>query len=191
MPAVRDLLRLASISPRDLDAIAVGLGPGSYTGLRIGLIAAKTLTYALGCRLIGLDSLEIVARNAPRQALRVSVVADAQRGDLFVADFDRNDADSPLVRRGITRLENARDWSSRVAEGTFVLGPALLRSTFEVPLGAILATENDRLPLPSGLISSAMEAYRSGRSDDPWTLEPVYLRRSAAEDKRDGPIVAS
>ncbi|GAC1345645.1 MAG: tRNA (adenosine(37)-N6)-threonylcarbamoyltransferase complex dimerization subunit type 1 TsaB [Isosphaeraceae bacterium] len=191
MPAIRDLFRLGSISPRDLDAIAVGLGPGSYTGLRIGLIAAKTLAYALGCRLIGLDSLEIVARNAPRQAMRVSVVADAQRGDLFVADFNRHDSDSPLVRRGTARLENARDWFSRIEAGTFILGPALLRSTFEVPRGAILATENDRLPLPGGLISSAMEAFDSGRSDDPWTLEPVYLRRSAAEDKRDGPIVAS
>ncbi|MBX6311644.1 MAG: tRNA (adenosine(37)-N6)-threonylcarbamoyltransferase complex dimerization subunit type 1 TsaB, partial [Isosphaeraceae bacterium] len=90
VPTLRDLLRRANLAPQDLDAIAVGLGPGSYTGLRIGLTAAKTLAYATGCPLIGLDSFEVLARNAPDDALMISVIADAQRGgDLYHAPFTR------------------------------------------------------------------------------------------------------
>ena len=64
-------------------------------------------------------------------------------------------------------------------------------ASFEIPIGAIAASAENRLPLPSSLIALAIEAFESGRADDPWTLEPVYLRRSAAEDKRDGAIAAS
>ncbi len=71
------MLADAGLALRDIELIGVGLGPGSYTGLRVGVTAAKTLAYVTGALLVGFDSLEAVARNAPDQASRVSVVADA------------------------------------------------------------------------------------------------------------------
>ena len=68
IPRLAATLREAGTSIRDVDALAVGLGPGSYTGLRVGLTAAKTLAYATRAPLIGLDSLEAIARNAPADA---------------------------------------------------------------------------------------------------------------------------
>ncbi|HEY2156775.1 MAG TPA: tRNA (adenosine(37)-N6)-threonylcarbamoyltransferase complex dimerization subunit type 1 TsaB, partial [Isosphaeraceae bacterium] len=89
LASVRALLLDACIRPDELAAIGIGLGPGSFTGLRIGLTAAKTLAYAVGCPLFTFDSLEAIAGNAPREALRVVAIGDAQRGDLFAADFAR------------------------------------------------------------------------------------------------------
>ena len=90
IPAVAALLRTAGVALRDIELIAVGVGPGSYTGLRVGLTAAKTLAYATGAPLIGLDSLHAVACNAPADSPRVSVIADAQRGQLYIAEFTRS-----------------------------------------------------------------------------------------------------
>jgi tRNA threonylcarbamoyladenosine biosynthesis protein TsaB len=185
IPGVRDLLRAADLTPSDLDLIAVGLGPGSYTGLRIGVTAAKTLAYALGKPLMGFDSLEAVARNAPADALRVSVIADAQRGDLYTADFTRPDPSGPLLRTAPTRIEASDDWVARLEPGTLVLGPGLER--IGTPLPGAVRTADPAANRPQGriLLDLARDLWDSGRRDDPWFLEPLYLRRSAAEEQWD------
>lgn len=185
LPAVRGLLRSAGISARDLDAVAVGLGPGSFTGLRVGLAAAKALAYAVGCPLAGLDSLEVVAQNAPDDALSVRVASDAQRGELYVADFARPAPGLPIRRSGATRIEPSALWLSRLAPGDFVLGPALERGTLALPDTVRLAEPGLNHPSPAPLLSLARAVLALGQSDDLWALEPIYLRRSAAEEKRD------
>lgn len=89
IPRIGELLRVAGLNVNDLTVVAVGLGPGSFTGLRIGLTAARMLAYTAGADLLGLDSLEGWARTAPPEILRVHVAADAQRGDVYAADFLR------------------------------------------------------------------------------------------------------
>jgi len=188
LPAVRDLLAAAGLRAADLDGLAVGVGPGSYTGLRVGVTAAKTLAYALGKPLAALDSLEAVARNAPDDALTVAAIADAQRGDLYAADFARRAPGGPLVRTGPTRVVAAGPWAAGLAEGAYVLGPAM---TLPKLAAAVLDharspgpdRPDDHDPDPERLAALALEVWRSGRRDDPLTLEPVYLRRSAAEDQ--------
>ncbi len=107
VPAIREQLHAAGLTLADLDGVVVGLGPGSFTGLRVGVMAAKTLAYATGKPLAGLDSLELVAHNAPGDVLSVAVAADAQRGDLFTAEFHREQPGGLLLRNGPNRLEPA------------------------------------------------------------------------------------
>jgi tRNA threonylcarbamoyladenosine biosynthesis protein TsaB len=186
IPAVRDLLAASGLSVRDLDGIAVGLGPGSYTGLRIGLTAAKTLAYAAGKPLVGLDSLEAVARNAPADALRIAVIGDAQRGDVYAADFVRVVEAAPLVRLAPTRIVALDRWAAELPGGAFVLGPALAveRLAAGVPGHARWPDDPDaNRPDPLRLLDLACDVWASGRRDDPFFLEPVYLRRSAAEEQ--------
>lgn len=183
VPTIRDLLREAGLAPRDLGGIAVGIGPGSYTGLRIGVTAAKTLAYALSTPLVSLDSLEILARNAPDDALRVAVIADAQRGELYTAEFVREAPAAPLIRATPTQIEPQDVWLTRLAQGTHVLGPGLER--LRSPLADVYRRADPAAswPDPIHLLNLAREAWASGRRDAPWFLEPQYLRRSAAEEQ--------
>ncbi len=183
VPTIALLLQDAGLSLQDLEGFAVGLGPGSYTGLRIGLTAAKTLAYVTGKPLLGLDSLEIVARNAPTDALRVSVIADAQRGDLYTAEFRRSQPQAPLVRTSLTCVESRSAWQMRLTPDTWVLGPGLARLADPLPESTPVAPPEQNHPDGHQLAALAMDAWNTGQRDDPWSLEPLYLRRSAAEDQ--------
>jgi tRNA threonylcarbamoyladenosine biosynthesis protein TsaB len=183
IPAIEGLLLLEGLKVADLGAIAVGLGPGSYTGLRIGLTAAKTLAYAASKPLLALDSLEAIARNAPDDALRVVVAVDAQRGDAYVARFARSSPGSPLLRLGPTTIEPVGPWSEALEPGTVVLGPSLARLLATWPETVHLGTLDQGHPDPSKLIPLAFEALEAARVLDPFFVEPIYMRRSAAEDQ--------
>lgn len=182
VPAMREALRRAGLQVAQLDGLAVGLGPGSFTGLRVGVAAAKTLAFATGVPLVGLDSLEVLARGAPRDALRVRVVGDAQRGDVFAAEFGREQPGGELRRIGPTRIEPREVWVAGLEEGDVVLGPGLER--LGTPLPSLVRSDPAwNNPGGQALMETAKRALSQGRRDDPVTLEPIYLRRSAAEEK--------
>ncbi len=185
VPGIAGLLAAEGISARDLDAIAVGVGPGSYTGLRIGLTAAKCLAYAARKPLVAIDSLEAIAGNAPADSRAVAVVVDAQRGDGYVAEFARDAPGGPLRRLGQTRIEPLGPWAAALAEGTLVLGPALDRLALDWPAAVQSGTADQGHPHGSTLIDLGREALLAGRVVDPFALEPSYFRRSAAEDQWD------
>ena len=185
IPAIRDLLAEAGLTVADLDGLVVGLGPGSYTGLRIGITAAKTLAYAIGKPLAGLDSLEIVAHNAPDDQTFVTAIGDAQRGDFYAAEFARECAGAPLRRISETRVISLAKWLEQLPDHAFILGPALEvpRLTAGIP-SHLRRPENPRWngPDPQALAALASDVWRNGERQDVFFVEPAYLRRSAAED---------
>jgi tRNA threonylcarbamoyladenosine biosynthesis protein TsaB len=194
VPAIRDLLDRAGLAVADLEGFAVGLGPGSYTGLRIGLTAVKTLAYAIGKPLVGLDSLEIIARNAPSDALEVSAIADAQRGDVYAADFARNAPGMPLRRTQDTRVVSFADWSAGLSEATLVLGPAAVSGRLAEAVPSFVRhpdNPDNHWPDPLQMAELARVVWQSGRRDNPWFLEPAYIRKSAAEDQWEARAVRS
>jgi tRNA threonylcarbamoyladenosine biosynthesis protein TsaB len=182
LPDIASLLNQARTEARALEAIAVGLGPGSYTGLRIGLTAAKTLAYVTGARLVGLDSLELLAQNAPADAVRIAVIADAQRGTLYSAAFRRTAAGEPLERVQETKVVARVEWFEGVQPGTLVLGPELKRLALDLPASVVLAPPEAGIPRGRHLVALARRAIEAGERCDPWLLEPVYLRTSSAEE---------
>ncbi len=181
LPAIRSLLKRADLRARDLQMIAVGLGPGSYTGLRVGVTAAKTLCYATAARLIGLDSLEFFARSAPVDSRRVVVLSDAQRGDFHVAEFARKPGGERLSRLGETRIVAASEVFSGDDSPCLAIGPGVDR--WEGPWPDGVTPIREAIPDPAILLDMLDDAAVAGRRDDPWFLEPIYLRRSAAEDQ--------
>src|SRR5262245_29338184 len=89
-PAVAELLRGQGWKARDLQGVIVSLGPGSYTGLRVGIISAKVLCYAVGCPLVGVETFSAIALQAPADAVRLYVLADAQQDKVYVQPFARS-----------------------------------------------------------------------------------------------------
>ncbi len=90
-PAINDLLSKNGLSPKDLQAVAVSIGPGSYTGLRIGLSAAKGFCYALNIPLLTVNTLKLLAFAAQAEAVDlICPVIDARRMEVFTATYDKN-----------------------------------------------------------------------------------------------------
>ncbi len=185
VPLIRDLLREAELEAVDLTDVAVGLGPGSYTGLRIGLTAARMLAYTAGAKLLGFDSLEGFAQNAPDDAVNVQVIADAQRGDVYCASFERAEAGGVLRAVAPSRIEPIGRWAADLEPGALVLGPGLNSGAIRAALPDRVVVAEPDLNQPSGrrLVELARRIAASGVEFDFWGLEPNYIRRSAAEDQ--------
>jgi tRNA threonylcarbamoyladenosine biosynthesis protein TsaB len=87
LPLANDLLLEAQIDWPELERIAVGIGPGTFTGLRIGIATARGLAQSLGVELVGVSSLRALANGADKQARRVLAAIDARRGEVFLAAY--------------------------------------------------------------------------------------------------------
>jgi tRNA threonylcarbamoyladenosine biosynthesis protein TsaB len=172
------LLRDAGWEPVTLTAVVVGLGPGSYTGLRVGLASAKGLTYAVGCRFFGVETFAAIALRASEGP--VSVVADALQGKLFRRDYRR--AGNGLEPSGPLEVVTGTDWLAGLRPGMRVTGPAAGAWDGKVPSGVTIAAVADREPRPADLLAVA-RSYPWAVTMDVWTAEPLYLRGSSADDK--------
>src|SRR4051812_2892631 len=86
-PFTGGLLRAQGWTPRDLGAVIVSRGPGSYTGLRVGVMSAKSLAFATGCKLLAIETFAAVALQSGGNVLTVDVLADAQQEKVYVQRF--------------------------------------------------------------------------------------------------------
>lgn len=181
-PAVAELLTAAGWQPRQLDAVLVSRGPGSYTGLRVGIISAKTLAYATGCRLLAIDTFAAIARQAPKQAHILDVLADAQQGRIYWQPYRRVD-DSNWEAIAPLSIRSFDDWLAHRAEDAWATGPGLheFRSRLPRPEQVVAAECWDSRP--ASLLSIGLQRWFRGEYDELWGLEPLYLRPSSAEEK--------
>jgi len=183
-PAIRDLLTEHGWRPADVRLIAVAVGPGSFTGLRIGVTTAKTLAYALGAELLGVNTLEVIAAQAPSGVGRLAVAMDAQRQQVFAGQFTVPGDGLPQWL-GEAALVDDEAWLASLEPGTSASGPALVKLAERLPAGVQLIDESLWSPRAATVGRLALAHSAAGRRDDPWQLVPLYLRRSAAEEKAD------
>jgi tRNA threonylcarbamoyladenosine biosynthesis protein TsaB len=181
-PAVAELLRRQGWTPRDLAAVFVSRGPGSYTGLRVGLISAKVLAYATGCALLALDTFAAVAAQTPPGIDRVDVLADAQQGKVYVQPFARREDE--WRPSGEMAIRPFAEWLAGRETAAGVTGPGLRKWAAQLPVAALVDAAQWE-PRAESLLGIGLARYRAGERDDPWTAEPLYLRPSAAEQQWD------
>jgi len=184
---MRAVLATARRDLKDVELLAFGRGPGTFTGLRIGLGTAKGLALAHGTKLIGMSSLEALALSAGVSGL-VAPIIDARRGELYAALYDvKRDGEhataSLLVEEQVIRPEGLADlFRGRLAAGAIRFSGNGARRYAEAirPLGEILplgASAAD--PLVMALEGTAR--FLSNGPDDPIALEPSYLREPDAK----------
>jgi tRNA threonylcarbamoyladenosine biosynthesis protein TsaB len=180
VPAAKTLLERAGWTPRELHGVVVSIGPGSYTGLRVGIMSAKTLAYVTGCALIGLETFAAIARQTPAEASRLAVLADGQQDKIYVQHFSRTA--NGWVADGDLAIRPFAEWVATCSPETWVSGPGLEAFRDRLPLGQPVAARTDWTPRAESLLALGLAAYHAGRRDDPFAIEPLYLRPSAAEE---------
>jgi tRNA threonylcarbamoyladenosine biosynthesis protein TsaB len=180
-PAVANLLAGQGWCPRDLQAVLVGRGPGSYTGLRVGVMSAKALAYATGCSLVAVDTFAVIAHQTPPEAGRVEVLADAQQDKVYVQPFAVTEQGwRPLAPLAVRPFA---DWLAAKEPGEWVTGPGLEKWEVQLPAGTPVVPRDGWEPQPQRLLHLGLALYHNGKRDDPFALEPLYLRPSSAEEQ--------
>ncbi len=179
VPTVKGMLERHGLKPADLTGIAVGTGPGSYTGLRIGVMLAKTLGYALGCRVVAVPTFSILAA-AIEGPDEVDVIADALKQTVYAQRFGpANDAGRrpPLDLLHAVKLI---DWLTTLCSGV-VTGPGL-----DLHAGALPATVRTAPVVPEAMLASLLKLvphFPELTRAELFALEPLYVRGSSAEEK--------
>jgi tRNA threonylcarbamoyladenosine biosynthesis protein TsaB len=179
MSAVDRVLADARWTPRDLRALAVAIGPGSFTGLRIGISTVKGLALALGLPIAAVPTLDAMAAALPWPALPVCPVLDARKGEVYTSLYRW---DGAVMRREWDYLALAPEaLAALLSEPTLLAGDGALRvvSSF-----ARTVPPPRRLPSPACVGALGLERLRRGDTVTPAALTPLYLRPSEAELKR-------
>jgi tRNA threonylcarbamoyladenosine biosynthesis protein TsaB len=182
MPRLVRMVEQAELTPHALSGVAVAIGPGSFTGLRIGLSVAKGLVAALELPLVGIPTLDIVVEPHANQALPMWAVVQAGRGRLCVARYRRVFEQWEIeVEPHITTLDAL---IGAVDQAALVCGEldATARTELTSRLGdhVVIPEPADLVRRPAHLAALGWRRLSRGERDDPVTLSPIYLHQPPA-----------
>jgi tRNA threonylcarbamoyladenosine biosynthesis protein TsaB len=188
IPAIDALCRQLHWTPRDIREIYVSAGPGSFTGLRIGITLAKTLAWTTGAALVAVPSVRVLAENAPADAKNVVIVLDAKRDQIFSASFARLGDDwTPLLPAQLCTLGQILAKSARpvhlLGEGI----PFHRKFIDDAETQVYIVDDSLWRPRASTVAKLGWRMARNGEFTDAMSLGPIYIRRPEAEEKLDGP----
>jgi tRNA threonylcarbamoyladenosine biosynthesis protein TsaB len=182
MPAIDNLMKEVNITPDQLDKIVVAKGPGSYTGVRIGLTTAKTLAWSLNIPIIGVSSLEALAYRTIFSESLICPFFDARRGLVYTGLYENKDGQIELVEE--ERNTQITEWLDRLAtkeQQIIFLSPDIEKhdELIKEKLGsrAIIPSLAYHIAKPSDLALAA----KGKQDDETHTLAPNYLRLAEAE----------
>jgi len=188
MPIVEAMLKNADLCMEDIGAVAVASGPGSFTGIRIGVAAAKGLAFAAGIPVVGVSTLEAMARNLILWDGLIVCAMDARRSQVYNAVFEA--ADGALTRLtpdravGLDELSKELEISKKrkivVGDG----GRLCYNRLLEDKIACTLAPPHLLMQNASGVALAAEELLRAGMGLSAQDLAPVYLRPAQADRLR-------
>lgn len=184
LPAIRDVLATAGVSLRSVGLVAVGVGPGTWTGLRVGITTARSLAYTLGVPVIGIPTLDATAAGVSGYAGGLAVIVDARRSEVYGRCYDVDGSGGCAARGDIFvtpperlgRFVGAEDALAGNGVGLLPENERAKRHLFPESVGVVDAGVICRL---------ALDRYRRQGADGPGAVAPIYVRKSDAEVARE------
>ena len=170
---IDDVLKQAQVSVNEIDAVAISKGPGSYTGLRIGVSAAKGLCFALNKPLISIPTLESLAHQVTSNDGVIVSMLDARRLEVYAAIFDSN---YEQIRETKAEVLNELSFSSYLENGkVYFIGNGVEKSkNLIVHQNALFI--DDKLPSANEMGGIAFNKYKISDFEDVAYFEPYYLK---------------
>ncbi len=182
------LIGKAGITLGDVDLLALGLGPGAFTALRVGVTTVKALSYGLAVPVVGISTLDVLARGVMEyeggyKGL-VAPVIDARKGEVYTALF-RTDGNGDIGKIGDYLNLTPEELFSSIESDILVLGNGVSVLGDDLKKNIKIAPKKFWDPNPSVLSFMAIDKFMESGGDDPSTITPLYVRRSDAEMNRD------
>jgi len=179
-----EILRQAGLKANSCDRIAVSVGPGSFTGLRVGVVFAKTYSWMTGCGLAGVRTSDAIAEGVELSA-ELWTLIDAQRGDIYATLYNRNPTNGRWTKSRETRLMSFESWLAGTSSGQAVSGPVLGRYAERISDQLIVAPDSNWIPTARCVAQLAFGDDSDMNMAECFSLVPYYIRRSSAEEKWD------
>ncbi len=187
MPMIENMLKLSDIEIKEIDAIGICVGPGSFTGLRIGMATAKAMAHVNNIHLIGVNSLEILGANMDLFDKKICSILDAQRNQVYTCKyiFEENKI-KELEEISIMPIDDLLEELSATNEEWVILGEAVYKYKEKIE-----AMSNINIPSPvnnitkaSSLCVVAKDKYEQNIDvHNCYDINPMYIRKSQAEEQ--------
>lgn len=183
LPQLEQLLARTGTAKKDIGLLAVSMGPGSFTGLRIGLATAEAMAYSWQCCLHGVDTLKALAYNVPLEGMVLSPVLDAQKGNFYQALYRwQNGSLQELEPVQVVSGGRALERIALKGSPALLLGECGRLVQKGLPEGVQAAPQALRMPRASSVALAALDEFDPEADKRIFGLEPYYIRRSEAEE---------
>lgn len=184
MPAIERLFTRTKLTPADLDAIAVSEGPGSYTGVRIGVTIAKTLAWTLKIPVVGVSSLKVLAANTPYYPEVICTLIDARRQNVYAGAYDGKKSLENVIEDGHYSMVTLLEQLKALKRPVLFVGHDV--DVFWEEIKKTLEESAIRAPYPCDLPSASQLIYLAEKQPLPspesvHQFVPTYKRIAEAE----------
>ena len=185
VPAIKDLLKTMGLKMEEINGIAISIGPGSFTGLRIGLCVAKGLCYARSLPLLGITTLDAMAFPLKEIPYLICPVLESKKDEIYDVVFRGGDSLHRVMDYKCEDIQSLLVRLSPLKEKIIFLGDGIkkYRDIIKEKIGkdALFIDPQLNLPVATSIAFLGLNKLKKGEEDDISTITPFYLRKSEAE----------
>ncbi|TCO76431.1 tRNA (adenosine(37)-N6)-threonylcarbamoyltransferase complex dimerization subunit type 1 TsaB [Marinisporobacter balticus] len=186
MPMIEELLKNCELTMQDIDVVAVAEGPGSFTGLRIGVATAKGLAHAVNIPVVGISTLDALAMNSAFSHGIICPILDAKRSQVYAGVYKWDHENLHIIEEPMAiSIENLVEKLSERPENVLFLGDGIENNKDylieKLKKRAVFAPNSVKMPRASSVAQIGLQKAKNKKLQNYYELTPTYLRKSEAE----------